>query len=59
LLAASTEGWFGARLALPLRVVLFAAALMLIHPGTVTDLLGLAIAVPMYLWQRLRARTAG
>jgi TRAP-type uncharacterized transport system fused permease subunit len=59
LLAASTEGWFGAKLAPPLRVGLFVAALMLIHPGTVTDLLGVAIAVPTYLWQRLRARAAG
>ncbi|TAK42980.1 MAG: TRAP transporter permease [Betaproteobacteria bacterium] len=58
LLAGSTEGWFGGRLALPLRVLLFGAALCLIHPGTVTDLIGLGIAVPIYLWQRLRKRPA-
>lgn len=57
-LAASTEGWFGARLTVPLRVLLFAAALLLIHPGTITDLAGLAIAVPIYLWQRLRKPAA-
>jgi TRAP-type uncharacterized transport system fused permease subunit len=56
-LAASTEGFFGGRLALPLRVLLFGAALGLIHPGSVTDLIGLAIGVPLYLWQRLRRPT--
>lgn len=58
-LAGSTEGWFGGRLAMPLRVVMFAAALCLIHPGTVTDLIGLAVGVPVYLWQRMRFRAAG
>jgi TRAP transporter 4TM/12TM fusion protein len=53
-LAGSTEGWFGGRLAMPLRVLLFCAALGLLHPGTITDLIGLAIGVPIYLWQRLR-----
>jgi TRAP transporter 4TM/12TM fusion protein len=57
-LAASTEGWFGGRLAMPLRVAMFIAALCLIHPGTVTDLIGLAIGLPVYLWQRLRTHRA-
>src|SRR5688572_14731607 len=57
-LAASTEGWFGGRLAMPLRVAMFIAALCLIHPGTVTDLIGLAIGLPVYLWQRFRVRGA-
>jgi len=57
-LAASTEGWFGGRLALPLRVALFVAALCLIHPGTITDLIGLAIGIPIYLWQRVRLARA-
>ncbi len=57
-LAGSTEGWFGGRLAMPLRVVLFGAALCLIHPGTITDLIGLAVGVPIYLWQRLQLRRA-
>jgi len=48
-IAASTEGWFGGRLAVPLRVAILVAALCLIHPGTVTDLIGLAIGVPIYL----------
>ena len=58
LLAGSTEGWFGGRLAMPLRVLLFGAALCLIHPGTVTDLIGLGIAIPIYVWQRLRKPAA-
>jgi TRAP transporter 4TM/12TM fusion protein len=53
-LASSTEGWFGGRLAMPLRVLMFGAALCLLHPGSITDLIGLAIGVPIYLWQRLR-----
>ncbi len=57
-LAGSTEGWFGGRLAMPLRVLMFVAALCLIHPGTVTDFIGLAVGVPIYLWQRLRFRKA-
>jgi TRAP transporter 4TM/12TM fusion protein len=57
-LAGSTEGWFGGKLAMPLRFVLFGAALCLIHPGTITDLIGLAIGVPIYLAQRLRLRRA-
>lgn len=57
-LAGSTEGWFGGRLAMPLRVVLFFAALGLLHPGAVTDFIGLAIGLPIYFWQRLRFRKA-
>jgi TRAP transporter 4TM/12TM fusion protein len=57
-LAASTEGMFAGRLAMPLRVLIFVAALCLIHPGTVTDLIGLGIGVPIYLWQRVRASRA-
>ncbi len=57
-LAGSTEGWFGGRMVMLMRVVLFAAALCLIHPGTVTDMIGLLIGAPIYVWQRLRQRTA-
>ena len=55
-LAGATEGWFGGRLGNPLRALLFVGALATIHPGTITDLIGLSIAVPIYLWQRLRLR---
>ncbi len=57
-LAGATEGWFGGKLAMPLRVVMFGAALCLIHPGTITDIIGLGIGVPIYLWQRARLRMA-
>ncbi len=58
-LAASTEGLLGGRrLSVALRVALFVAALALMHPGTVTDLVGFAIGVPIYLWQRLRRSPA-
>jgi TRAP-type uncharacterized transport system fused permease subunit len=57
-LASSTEGWLGGRLAMPLRVVLFGAALAMLHPGTVTDIIGLAVGVPIYAWQRLKAKRA-
>lgn len=57
-LAGSTEGWFGGKLAMPLRVMLFGAALCLMHPGTITDMIGLAVGVPIYLWQRLQLRRA-
>jgi TRAP transporter 4TM/12TM fusion protein len=55
-LAGSTEGWFGGRLAMPLRVLLFGAALGLLHPGGASDFIGLGIGLPIYLWQRLRLR---
>ncbi|MBX9810962.1 MAG: TRAP transporter permease, partial [Burkholderiales bacterium] len=57
-LAGSTEGWFGGRLAMPLRVVLFVAALNLLHLGGLTDFIGLALGAPIYFWQRLRMRKA-
>lgn len=55
-LAGSTEGWFGGKLAMPLRVILFGAALCLMHPGSITDIIGLCIGVPLYLWQRSQHR---
>ena len=39
-------------------VLLFGGALCLIHPGTITDLIGLGIGVPLYLWQRFRGSGA-
>jgi TRAP transporter 4TM/12TM fusion protein len=55
-LGAATEGWFGGPLAKALRALLFVGALGLIHPGTVTDLAGLAIGVAIYAFQRLGNR---
>jgi TRAP transporter 4TM/12TM fusion protein len=58
MLAGATEGWFGGRLAMPLRVLLFGGALCLMHPGTLTDLIGLGIGLPLYAWQRLRGKAS-
>lgn len=55
-LAGATEGWFGGKLALPLRLVMGCAALALLHPGTVTDLIGLAVGLPIYIWQRVQSK---
>jgi len=57
-LASATEGWLGrAALAWPARLAVGVAALCLITPGTVTDLVGLAVGVPLYVWQRWRRGT--
>jgi len=56
-LSAATEAWFGGRLlAGPLRAVMAVAALGLMHPGTVTDVAGLALGGAVYAFQRLRRR---
>jgi TRAP-type uncharacterized transport system fused permease subunit len=58
LLACATEGWLGAPLNWPLRAVTFVASLCLITPGTITDLIGLALAVAVWAYTRvLRARS--
>jgi TRAP transporter 4TM/12TM fusion protein len=53
LLACATEGWLAARLSWPLRGVAAAAALCLITPGTVTDLVGLALGAAVWAYARL------
>ena len=59
LLACATEGWFTERLALVPRVLFGLAALGLITPGALTDLIGLALAIAAWALQRyhFRART--
>ena len=57
-LAGSTEGWFGGKLAMPLRVILFIGALNLLHPGGISDFIGLGIGLPIYFWQKFRLRKA-
>ncbi|MDP1535551.1 MAG: TRAP transporter permease [Burkholderiales bacterium] len=57
-LAGSTEGWFGGKLPMPLRIVMFFAALNLLHPGGASDFIGLGIGLPIYLWQRMRLHRA-
>ncbi len=57
-LAGSTEGWFGGKLAMPLRVVLFVAAIAVIVPETTSDIGGLIVGFGIYLLQRSRFRKA-
>ena len=42
-LAGASEGWYGGRLAMPLRFAMGAAALCMLHPGSISDLVGLGI----------------
>ena len=57
LLACATEGWFTERLALLPRILFGIAALALITPGTITDLVGIALAVAAWATQRFFYRT--
>lgn len=57
-LAGSTEGWFGGKLAMPLRVVLFVAAIAVIVPETTSDIAGLIVGFGIYLVQRARLKRA-
>jgi TRAP-type uncharacterized transport system fused permease subunit len=54
LLASSTEGWLNGPVALPLRGLLFVAALCLIVPEGITDLIGLVIGIAAFVIQRFR-----
>jgi TRAP-type uncharacterized transport system fused permease subunit len=56
LLACATEGWFTERLALIPRVLFGVAALGLITPGEITDLIGLALAGAAWAAQRFYYR---
>jgi len=54
LLASGVQGWFmGARAAWFLRVGLIAAALLMISGGWLTDLIGVAVAVAIFLIQKV------
>ncbi|AVO46345.1 TRAP transporter permease [Phreatobacter cathodiphilus] len=53
LLACATEGWFGRPIGWALRAPLLAAAILLIVPEGITDLIGLAIAAATFLFARM------
>jgi len=54
LLASGVQGWFmGARAAWFLRIGLIAAALLMISGGWLTDLIGVAVAVAIFLIQKV------
>ncbi|MBY0361799.1 MAG: TRAP transporter permease [Phreatobacter sp.] len=48
LLACATEGWFGRPIPWTMRAPLFVAAILLIVPETITDVVGLAIAAGVF-----------
>ncbi len=56
LLASSVQGWYFGRINLLLRAVLLVGALFMIEGGGLTDLVGLAIGIGMFLYQRLFVR---
>jgi TRAP transporter 4TM/12TM fusion protein len=53
LLAAALQGWYFGRASVPVRVLTFASALMLIHGGALTDSIGVGGAILAFLYQRL------
>jgi TRAP-type uncharacterized transport system fused permease subunit len=58
LLACATEGWLGGRLNWPLRAIALVAAVCLIAPGTITDLVGLALGAAVWAYARFLRRGA-
>jgi TRAP transporter 4TM/12TM fusion protein len=55
-LASGTEGWARGPLPLPLRAVMVVAALLCMHPGAITDVIGIALGGAVYAYQILRGR---
>jgi TRAP transporter 4TM/12TM fusion protein len=55
-LAAGTEGWARGLLAAPLRAVMIVAALLCMHPGAITDVIGIVLGASVYAYQFLRGR---
>ncbi|MCG5513104.1 TRAP transporter permease [Ectothiorhodospira shaposhnikovii] len=55
MLAGAAQGWFFGAAGWPIRVLLFVGALMAISGDLLTDLLGLGLAVILFLWQRKMA----
>ncbi|TVR81036.1 MAG: TRAP transporter permease [Rhodospirillales bacterium] len=56
LLAAAVQGYFFGHLSMLFRAVMLAGAMFMITGGAVTDLVGIAIGIAMYLIQRLFGR---
>jgi TRAP transporter 4TM/12TM fusion protein len=53
LLSMSTIGYFKTRLSWPLRIVALIGAVGLLHPGTMTDLLGIGVLALIYTIQHI------
>ncbi|MDR2779515.1 MAG: TRAP transporter permease [Synergistaceae bacterium] len=58
LLSMSTIGHFKAHLSWPLRIVALIGAVGLLHPGTETDLVGIAILAAIYIVQHIKKQKA-
>ena len=56
MLAVATEGYLFAKVPVLLRVVVAAAAIMMLAPGFVTDAAGIAVAFAAALWQWRKGR---
>ena len=50
-LGVGLEGYLKGNVPWPLRIIALAAGLFLIYPGTVSDLVGLAVVVGIFLFQ--------
>jgi len=59
LLAGAVVGWFVGPAGLPVRLVLLVASLCMISGGAVSDGVGLALAIALYLFQRRFAASGG
>ncbi len=58
-LAGAVEGYLLAPAGIFQRILMMAAALLLIIPGWQTDIVGAALLAPILLWQRKSSRKAG
>ena len=56
--AAALNGFLGRRISPALRVVICIAGLLMMDPGLVTDLIGIALFAAVVLWQYLGGRKA-
>jgi TRAP-type uncharacterized transport system fused permease subunit len=54
---AAVEGWYWTRMSWWERITILAGGLLLIVPGTITDLIGLGLMALITLTQYYRART--
>jgi len=57
LLSAAVQGWFFGRANILLRLLIGGAALSMIAGGWLTDLIGVAVALAVFAWQRKMAIT--
>lgn len=56
LLAAASEGYYTAKINIAIRVILLIASISLIKPGIVTDILGIGLALLVYVYIKLSNR---